>query len=96
MCTWTPTDRVHATFRKAFSHVVSISDGLLLVGSNEPIAIDLPAWRARLLAPEAFAYLGESLYHEVWARLQTAAPWAPKQPVALDLDLFPRDEFRTP
>ena len=96
MCTWTPTARVHATFRQAFPHVVSISDGLLLVGSNEPIAIDLPAWRARLVSPEVFSYLGESLYHEVWARLQTAAPWAPKERVALDLDLFPRDEFRTP
>jgi hypothetical protein len=96
MCTWTPTERVHATFREAFAHVVSISDGLLLVGSNEPIAIDPAAWRARLVAPEVFSYLGESLFHEVFARLQTAAPWSPKGRADLDLDLFPRDEFRTP
>jgi predicted membrane-bound spermidine synthase len=96
MCTWSPTPRVHATFKAAFPHVLSLSDGLLLVGSNQPIAIDPGAWRERLLEPRAFSYLGEQLFHEVWARLQTATPWQPREAAGLDLDLFPRDEFRTP
>jgi len=96
MCTWSPTPRVHATFKAAFPHVVSLSEGLLLVGSNQPIVIDPAAWRERLLEPRTFSYLGEELFHEVWARLQTATPWAPRGAPGLDLDLFPRDEFRTP
>lgn len=96
MCTWSPTPRVHATFKAAFPHVVSLSDGLLLVGSNEPIPIDTAAWRERLLEPQAFAYLGEQLFHEVWTRLQSATPWQAREARGLDLDLFPRDEFRTP
>jgi spermidine synthase len=96
MCTWSPTPRVHATFRAAFPYVVSLSDGILLVGSNQPIPIDTAAWRARLLQPDTFSYLGEQLFHEVLARLQTAAPALPSEGVDLDRDLFPRDEFRTP
>jgi len=96
MSTWAPTPRVYATFRAAFPHVVSLSDGILLVGANEPIPIEPAAWRARLLEPRAFGYLGEQLFHEVLARLQSAAPWQPRQQVDLDRDLFPRDEFRTP
>jgi spermidine synthase len=96
MCTWSPTPRVYATFKAAFPHVVSLSGGALLVGSNEPIAIDPAAWRQRLLEPRVFSYLGERLYHEVWALLQTTAPWQLREARGLDLDLFPRDEFRTP
>jgi predicted membrane-bound spermidine synthase len=96
MCTWSPTPRVYATFRAAFPYVVSLSGGILLVGSNQPIPIDAAAWRARLLQPGTFSYLGEALFHEVMERLRSAAPALPREGVDLDRDLFPRDEFRTP
>jgi len=96
MSTWSPTPRVYATFRAAFPHVVSLSSGQLLVGSNEPIAVDTAAWRLRLTEQNTFGYLGERMFSEVWTLLQGAQAWQPREQVELDLDLFPRDEFRTP
>jgi spermidine synthase len=48
--TWSPTPRVHATFCSVFPHVVGV-DGFVLLGSNEPIALDTAAIRQRMAEP---------------------------------------------
>jgi predicted membrane-bound spermidine synthase len=95
MCTWAPTPRVYATFCRAFPHVMALAGGAFLVGSNEPLMVDVPGWRARLVEPSTFGYLGEDLFHEVLDRLETAKAANPPD-LEPNRDLFPRDEFRTP
>ncbi len=96
MCTWAPTPRVHATFRRAFPHVLEVW-GVILVGSNEPIAVEPSLWRARLVEPAVFRYLGPELFHKIWAGLRRAAAAGPADPrVELNRDLYPRDEFQSP
>ena len=46
MAEWRPTARVEATFRQVFPYGLLI-DGFLLIGSNEPIALDHAAISAR-------------------------------------------------
>jgi predicted membrane-bound spermidine synthase len=96
MCTWAPTPRVHATFRRVFPHVLVVS-GVILVGSHEPIAVDPGLWRARLMEPGVFRYLGPKLFRSLWAGLRSAGPAGPADPgVDSNRDLFPRDEFQSP
>ena len=47
LCTWAPTTRVYSSFTQAVPHIVGLGDRSVLFGSNEPIEIDLDAWRAR-------------------------------------------------
>ncbi|HLA77236.1 MAG TPA: fused MFS/spermidine synthase [Vicinamibacteria bacterium] len=98
MCSWSPSRRVHATFGQAFAHVVEFLGGQVLVGSNDPIAFDLPGWEARLAREDVGAYLGRDRAAEVLAILRTARPGNP--PPALEAetnrDLRPRDEFNSP
>jgi len=94
--TWAPTARVRASFLAAVPHVIEISAGSILVGSNEPIAIEPDVWRARLFAPAAVAYLGGPRSSAVWVELRAARPAGPGPPATLNLDLFPRDEFNAP
>ncbi len=100
MCTWSPTARIRVSFRKAFPHVLEgMWNDVVMVGSNDPIGIDRTAWRRRVESPEVVAYLGEARAREVWVRcLETAQPGEHPSPGLADanLDLFPRDEFRTP
>jgi spermidine synthase len=91
MCTWAPTPRVHATFSRVFPHVLEAGGGVVLLGSREPLPLDLTAWRSRLAGAEA--YLGPN-------RSQTVADWlsnckrSVRPPdLAPNRDLFPRDEF---
>ena len=94
MCAWSPKPRVTATFMAAFPHVVEMRQGQLLVGSNEPITIDLDAWRARGGSPEVTSYLGANNARKLVDALATARI-ADRVPAAdLNHDLFPRDEFK--
>ena len=100
MCTWAPTPRVGASFRKAFPHVLEgMWNDVMMVGSNDPIPIDRPAWRRRVESQEVSAYLGPTRAREVWARCletaQTADPPSTMGPTE-NGDLLPRDEFRSP
>jgi predicted membrane-bound spermidine synthase len=91
MCTWAPTPRVRATFRTVFPHVLDVDGGVILIGSRYPIQIDVPAWEARLQQSEA--YLGELRAQAVRDRLRALVPASGPIDVALNRDLFPRDEF---
>jgi len=95
MCTWCPTPGVHATFCSVFPHVLSVRT-FMLIGSLEPIAVDQPEWRKRLLAASRQGYLTPTQVED----MLTVFPWC--APAMRDLygeatlsnrDLFPRDEF---
>jgi spermidine synthase len=98
MASWRATPRVQATFCRAFPHVLSFDEGRVLVGSNDPLAVDAEAWKERLLSRRPRRYLGPNVTGDVYSALVT---WKPidSTPVA-DLesnrDLFPRDEYKTP
>jgi spermidine synthase len=94
MCAWSPKPRVTATFMAAFPHVVEMRQGQLLVGSNEPIALDRDAWRARAASLEVVSYLGPNNARKLGDALSTARIAEPVAEDALNRDLFPRDEFK--
>lgn len=98
MCTWAPTPRVYAGFRRAFPHVLETDSGSILVGSNEPLDVDLPGWTARLQAPPVVAHLGPANVEDVAERLRRCVPSTRVLPEWLEpnRDLYPRDEFASP
>lgn len=92
MCSWSPTPLVHATFRRAFPHVLEMENGLLLIGSNDPIESDLNGWQHRI--ETAGLYLGDYILNECLnstRNLRHAA--APNPADWVNTDLFPYDEF---
>jgi spermidine synthase len=95
--TWRPSPRVAATFIAALPHVIEMSGGQVLMGSNSPIPIDPAAWRERL-NPENAACLGRPRAAAVWEEMKTVQPAdrPPSAPSQINRDLFPRDEFNTP
>jgi len=97
MCTWMPTERVQRSFLAAFPHVVTF-DGGILIGSNEPIAIDTGRWLSRLAGSRVRRYFGPNLVARIVTKLRSGRPADPDRfPTArVNRDLFPRDEFQTP
>lgn len=97
LCTWAPTPRVYAAFTRSVRHVVGT--GEILIGSNEPIEVDPAVWRARLESPEVSGYLGERTA-DAWRLLSGLRVMNRRGRVqprnATNLDLYPRDEFRSP
>jgi predicted membrane-bound spermidine synthase len=91
VCTWAPTDRVKATFRAVFPHVLEAEGGVILIGSEYPLQMDLDTWLARLDA--STAYLGELRAQQIAQRLRSLAPAGGPVAVLPNQDLFPRDEF---
>jgi predicted membrane-bound spermidine synthase len=91
MCTWAPTERIEATFTKAFPYVLGNRDAELLVGSREPIPFEPHVWLER--AARAEGYLGAARMREVQAVLAALRPAAGKPGVSVNRDLFPRDEY---
>jgi predicted membrane-bound spermidine synthase len=98
MCTWAPTARIYASFHGAFPHVVGLANRAIVVGSNDPIPIEVETWEARATSPAVVAYLGEELVQEVRKRVRKCQPLVRigRRAVELNHDLFPRDEFLTP
>jgi spermidine synthase len=98
VCAWAPTARIYASFHAAFPHVVGLENRSIVVGSNEPIPVDVEAWVARATSPAVVSYLGAELAQEVVKRVQKCKPLVRTGRRAVDLnhDLFPRDEFLTP
>jgi predicted membrane-bound spermidine synthase len=96
VCSQTPTRRAALSFAAALPHAIDL--GNIMVGGNEPLPIDVPAWRARLEAPDVLAWFGPDVAEGILARLTEARPpWGnPASRRGLNLDLFPRDEFSTP
>jgi spermidine synthase len=99
LCTWAPTPRVYSTFVTVMPHVIGLGDREILIGSNEPLTVDLRTWRQRLFSPEVRAYLGdEGAASTDWMleRLQPLHVSGRLQPeTTRNRDLFPRDEFAT-
>jgi predicted membrane-bound spermidine synthase len=100
MCTWSPTHRVYASFTTAFPYVLGNEQRDVLIGSNEPIAVDVAGWRARLHSPEVMAYLGEANAVNAMTLLEQLRPLnlkrRPRRQREVNRDLFPRDEFLSP
>ncbi len=92
MCSWSPTPLVLTTFRLAFPHVVEMENGLLLIGSNDPIELDLRAWEARLQGTSG--YLPEPILQDCLNSLPGARQASRVAPDSFtNTDLFPFDEF---
>jgi hypothetical protein len=69
-----------------------MENGLLLIGSNEPIELDLESWEARLR--ESSPYLTEAIVEDCLSSLPQARTSAPVNPNSFtNTDLFPFDEF---
>jgi spermidine synthase len=100
VCTWAPTARIYSTFVTVMPYVIGLGDRQVLVGSKEPLDVDLPTWRARLRSPEVRAYLGgEGMASTDWMleRLQPLHRSGRREPERdRNRDLFPRDEFNSP
>jgi len=98
VCTWAPTARIYASFHAAFPHVVGLENRSIVVGSNDPIPIEVEVWAARATSPGVASYLGADLSLEVLKRVQKCKPLVRTGRRAVDLnhDLFPRDEFLSP
>jgi predicted membrane-bound spermidine synthase len=97
LCVWSPTPRVHRSFRAAFPHALEADNGSILLGSNDFILIDRASWRHRALSEATVSYFGGTAFAEriLWA-LRTVRQFpAEIQSGTLNHDLFPRDEFRS-
>ena len=95
MCSWGPTRRVRETFPRVFPYVITDGEGVILLGSHQPIEVDAATLSERLRASRR--YLGAPRSEEVGDRMAGLGPLEDR-PATPDLnhDLFPRDEFITP
>jgi spermidine synthase len=98
LCTWAPTSRVFATVQKVFPYVLNLGEGLVLLGSLQPIEMQPEVWRARLARPDVLSYLGARQARTLGealteGRLARARRWRKSD---YNYDLFPRDEFNSP
>jgi hypothetical protein len=97
VCTWSPTPRVYASFRRVFPYVLEADAGEILVGSLAPIVVDREAWMVRLEAGSR-AYLGDENARDVRERIMRIRPafHDARARGQTNLDLVPRDEFPSP
>jgi spermidine synthase len=97
LCTWGPTPRVRRTFMRAMPHVLELAGGLILVGSNRTLALDVAAWEERVMSEGVRSYLGEDRAREMLVALRSARPAGPAGTEEdINRDLVPRDEFNRP
>jgi spermidine synthase len=96
VCSQKPSRRVGLTFAEALPHVLDF--GNMVVGSNQPIALDVAAWEARLGSPAVARRFDAESLSGIRERLRAAVPGArnPTARVGFNRDLFPRDELGTP
>jgi len=96
VCSQKPARRVGLTFAEALPHVLDF--GNMVVGSNEPIPIDVATWEKRLRAPGVARRFDAEALAGISARLSAVAPGHrnPQARIGFNRDLFPRDEFGTP
>jgi hypothetical protein len=99
--TWSPSPRTWNTFLRVFPHVLSFG-GVILVGSNDPIPIDLEAIHHRLEHPFTQSHNARSF---VDVRQNVNKFISANRPVYFDpahdrssltdinSDLFPKDEY---
>ena len=89
---------MRATFLSALPYAIELAGEQVLIGSNAPIPIDPPAWRARLFDDRNAGYLGRARVLATWETLGTVTRLQSGLAPAgwINRDLFPRDEFETP
>ena len=98
MMVWAPTENIRQAFRAAFSHVVQFDLGPALLGSNQPIDLNVPEALQRVRSPRALRYLGADIAAGTERVLSNSRdePWEADAGELPNEDLFPRDEFQTP
>jgi predicted membrane-bound spermidine synthase len=97
LCTWGPTPRVRRTFVRAMPYVLELAGGLILVGSNRKLALDVAAWEERVMSEGVRSYLGEDRARDMLVALRSARPAGPAGTEEdVNRDLVPRDEFNRP
>lgn len=95
MCQWKATPRVQETFTSVFPYVLAFRD--VLIGSRQPIPIDVATWQTRLDSPSVQSYLEKEVaagirYHFSFCRkIRAHKRWHGR-----NYDLLPRDEFGGP
>ena len=94
VCTWAPTPRIAATFARVFPQAVDV--GGILVGSLDPLPLDIATWTDRAQAPEVREYLGRHATRGVLRALRGARRVDPGRDLSLNHDLYPRDELAVP
>jgi len=96
VCSQKPSRRVGLSFAEALPYALDFTN--IVVGSNDPIAIDPTLWEARLDRPEVKRRFPAEAILGIRERLREARPLRrnPAARVGLNRDLFPRDEFSTP
>jgi spermidine synthase len=100
---WAPTERVVRTFTTAFPHVVHYDALGILIGSPDPIDVDVERARARTRHPFTVAYYRnanvdlEALVDDTIARRPpVVVRFGPKRLEDINTDLYPRDEYMVP
>jgi spermidine synthase len=93
---WQPTPRTERTFRAVFPHIVHL--GAVLLGSNEPIHLDVAAVAERLRGPmrpylEAARIDPERVVADLDGSVVVHRPGEDRPSQRLNTDLFPRDEY---
>jgi spermidine synthase len=96
LCSQKPSRRVGLSFAEALPYALDLTN--IVVGSNQPIAIDPARWQARLDQPEVRRRFPKDAILAMRERFAEAHPLRrnPEARVGLNHDLFPRDEFSTP
>jgi spermidine synthase len=95
--TWSPTGRIRNTFQTVFPYIFYV-DGLVLIGSNEPITVDWKVVRQRAESLFSRAHYGPAGI-DLWAliaKYQNHTSILPgRQPIGAEIntDLFPKDEY---
>lgn len=104
---WALGERNLQAFRSVFPYFIELKPGRILgwsfdatalIGSNDPIPLEVEQWLARLAVPHVQKYLGEEITQQMSSMLKTAQvpSSSPNSMVKPNRDLFPRNEFRTP
>jgi spermidine synthase len=97
MCAWSPTPRTHVTFRQVFPHVIELDQNTVLIGSAQPIELNLDEWRARIRSTAVADYLGPTVVEQCLGSIVHAQVLPPPGDVPtewINTDLFPFDEFQ--
>ena len=98
--------RNRLAFDKVFPYVIEFNvgkalnwniDHLILVGSHEPLELDIDGWIDQLKSPQIQNYFDSQVINELERLFQTGQRSVDKNTLMKpNRDLFPRDEFRSP
>jgi len=93
---WAPTKRVEKTFASVFPYVLLL-DSSILLGSSQPITLDIAKLRHRLATDlQIQRSMEKARFSLNLDQLSVQKSWTPDSPhllTDLNSDLFPRDEY---